>query len=331
MIEIALFALLVVVACVLYLGAAIGWIPGWLITAPVGWAFGVAVRAATVVARWPVRVLVLFASIACGAHSLVMMGLPLPVLHLLRGENAIKRWLLTTRYRRTIDRLNKRKLNMRWIRWVCAVVEFFAKLALMALRIVMQMAFDPAVSRMALTTLLLPLLAAIVMWGAMPTLVMPALVLVVPDGWIEKDGTGADKEQIVYVSAALLVGVGGTFVLLNHFAPALAAWAAGKPPPAHYLAGLAAAVFASLLFAGIYADGNTKQAMLKDTETDLDKLIAPDVSAPDTSAVHLSALAVALAVACVVHLTLPIINRKHFARLWLLGAADKPNLFSPGA
>lgn len=311
-----------------------GWIPLQLIHDVVFWCLKITLEYARRVAKLPLEKLLAVATAAALLHSLVVTGMPMWMVQQLRGESAILRWTLRTPLRGVIDRLVQLRYENKFLRFVCGVVEFCAQLCLMAVGLVARIVSDPAVSRMVTSSLLIPLWAAIGLWLAMPTAVMPVLRAVVPAGWLDLEGSGGEKEQLVIATALLGAVLGGVYILLMHFKPTVAAWLAGTPPPLHFLVGLTAALLVALVFSGMYADGNTRQAMVVPGHhpTDLASMLEAEDAAkpkvPDVRTAHVSALLVCLSVACSMHIALPVLNRKHYARLWLLDSAMRPSLAS---
>lgn len=287
----------------------------------VGWTVGVALPFAQWFARLPVELLTYSLTGLCILHSLVLMGLPLEWTQIMRGESFMVHLLFKYSYRKTrkrIDQIALMMLERKWVRYLVYLVDGIGKLALSFVVIIIRTLTDPAVSRLFVTGVMLPLLMAITMWAFMPSFIMPVLKALVPDGWIAKEGTGERSQQVVYVTVALSVLICGGFILMMHTAPAFAAWYAGKTPPLNFLIGVSAGIFSALVFSGIFVDGNTRQSMIQANQAG-----DSEPSAPDPGPAHMSALAVSLFVAMAIHLILPQLNRKQYARMWLLGLAPR--------
>lgn len=329
MIYIVILVVLILLASLMVVFASLCWQPE-LMMDTVDWTIGVALPIAKWFAGLSLEMLVIVATILCLLHTLILTGLSLELTQMLRGESMLVRLLLKyakPSLRKRIDRFSLMLLERKWTRYLVYLVDGVAKLALSGVIIVVRTVSDPMVSRLLITGVLLPLLMAITIWACMPGIVMPVFKKIIPDGWIPKDGPGEQSMQVVYVTVALGVAVCGGYVALMHLTPGMAAWYAGKAPPLHFLIGLTGGLFAAMSFAAIYVDGNTRQRMLQAPPHAGD----PGPSAPDARPAHLAALTIALFVSMAVHLILPILNRKQFALLWLLGLAPRATLSSAAA
>lgn len=327
MIYIVILVVMIILASVTVLYATLCWQPD-ILTDTIEWTIGVTLPVAKWVAGLPLELMTALATVMCIVHTLVLTGLSLELTQMLRGESLIVNLFLkyaTPSTRKRIDQLSLMLLERKWTRYLVYLVDGIAKLVLSGVIIVMRTILDPAVSRLMLTGVLLPILMAVTLWAIMPGVVMPVLKYFIPDGWMAKDGIGERSMQIVYVTIAMGVVICGGYIVLMHATPGMAAWLAGKAPPMNFLIGITCGLFAAMSFSAIYVDGNTQQRMVQAPPSPGGDL---GPSAPDARPAHLAALTVSLFVAMAVHLILPILNRKQFARLWLLGLAPRATLSS---
>lgn len=208
------------------------------------------------VVNQPLPLLLTAAFLFCMAHTLFMSFMPSWLMHFLRHDwvadvFVAKGWV------KGLDRLRVKIRRRPVISWLIDAAVTLSRIATLPIEAAMRVALDPASSRVVIAAVFLPVAVAGAAWAVLDK--APGLVPeVLPAGFAETDGTGRDKQKLVWVSLGLVAAVGGGFEVARLWvAPGLARWFVGEAVhPAAFQWGLGAGVLGALVLAGVHLDGN---------------------------------------------------------------------------
>ena len=249
-----LAVLLLFLLCAAYIAVGLGWIPfgADFIQSVFDW--GIRMLKKYVVNQRP-ELVAAIALVACLCHSLALSYFPVKWMHFLRADGVL-RYGVSSGWAAKFDALMHIIRSRPATALILKFLEFLAKLATLPLVVGARLAFDPQNSRITLSGLFAPVAVAVVGWAILD-IIPDSFFRLIPPGFLDSEGTGRDKEKIVWVSAGVLVVVGVGFEVARRWvAPDLAQWAIGRAHPLAFQWGLAAAAGASLVLAGLHLDGN---------------------------------------------------------------------------
>ena len=332
---------IVVWASMVELSYGMGWIPeSWLSVTDL-WGWGIRMLKRYIVSQ-PLWKVSLVCMVACLVHTTLLSYFPASWMRWLRSDGTIG-FMIGKGFAEHFDKQTHATRASPWRRTVMWLIEAAAMLCLLPLVIATRLAGEPANSRLVIAAVFAPMLVATAGWTLVewfPTFASRIL----PEGFAETGGTGLARQNVVWVSAVLLLTTGAAFEVARRWLlPDLAEWFIGQTHPTAFLWGLCVAVGAALTLAGLHLDGNTYASPQVDADTggpplsddaaqdggadDDDALTPTKPAAPatqlaarlftplDPATVHLSMLFVATAAIAGLHLLLPVFNRREFCRI----------------